>query len=110
MRTKYATHAPRLDRVVQLRRRAVVVDIADLLLRSAGLRQRRLDAADDFIAIGIHLHAVIGIAGRRITLDARVAGGAARARAVLALEHDHVGAFAEHEAIAVAIEGTRRVR
>ena len=67
-------------------------------------RARGAHAAHDLGAIGIHLHAVIGIAGRGVALDPGVDGGAPRPSRLLALEHQHPGAFAEHEAVTAAIE------
>ena len=109
--TQSGARAPRLDRVVQLRRGAVIVDVADLLRRASGLRQRGAHAAHDLGAIGIHLHAVIGITGRGVAFDAGIDARAPGPRAILALEREHPGAFAEHEAVAAAIEragGLRR--
>ena len=103
-----ATDALGLDAIVQLRRGTVVVDVADLFRTPVGATQRGLDAADDLHAIGIHLHAMIGVAGRCVAFDAGVDGGTAGARALLPLEHQHPRAFAEHEPVAPTIEGPRR--
>ena len=102
--------APRLDRVVEDRRGAVVVDVADLLDGAAGSLDCQPHRADDLLAVGIHLHAVIGVAGGAVAVDRRVHPRAPRAGAVFTLEHHHPGAFAEHEAVAAAIEGARGCR
>ena len=95
------------DGVVQLRRGAVVVDVADALGRPLGAIDRRAHGADDLAAVGIHLDAVIGVARRGVALDRGVDGRAARPRRLLALEHQHPRALAEHEAVAAAVEGPR---
>ena len=69
-------HAARLDGVVEHGRGAVKVDVADLLERAAGSIDREPHRADDLLAVGIHLHAVVGVAGRAVAVD----GGVDRAR------------------------------
>ena len=99
-----APDALRLDAIVQLRRGAVVVDVADLFRTPVGAAERGLDAAHDLRAIRIHLHAVIGVARRCVAFDARIDGGTARERAIFPLDHQHPRAFTEHEPVAPAIE------
>ena len=103
-----ATDALGLDAIVQLRRGTVVVDVADLFRAPVGATQRGLDTADDLHAIGIHLHAMIGVAGRCVAFDAGIDGGTAGERALFPLEHQHPRAFTEHEPVAPTIEGPRR--
>src|SRR5215212_1277839 len=63
VRTEHASHAARFNRVVQLGRGAVVADVPDLLWRAPRFLQRHFDAAHDLATIGIHLDAVIRVAG-----------------------------------------------
>ena len=65
-------HAARLHRVVQQRRRAVIVDVADLVERAARALDRQRMARDDLLAVRRHLHAVIRVAGRSVAVDRRV--------------------------------------
>ena len=79
---KRQARAPRFDGVVQQRRGAVIVDVADLFRGAAGFRHRLVHAAHDLFAVRIHLHAVVGVAGRRVAFDrwrrcARLARGRA---------------------------------
>ena len=106
-RAEQTLHARDLDRVVQLRRGAVVVHVPDLLERPTRSVDRELHRAHDLDPVRIHLHPMIRVAGGGIPLDARVDLGAAGTRDVLALEHHHPGALAEHEAVASAVERAR---
>ena len=81
VRAEHAAHAARFDRIVQLRGRAVVVDVADLFVRAArAFAARRRCSATISSPSGIHLHAVIGVARRVVAVDRRV-DRARRARA-----------------------------
>ena len=108
MRAEHAPHAFRFDGIVQLRRGAVIVDVADLLRPPVRAAERDVDAADDFPTVGIHLHAVIRVAGRSVAFDARVRTDAARQRPILALDDEHPRALAEDEAVAAPVERARR--
>src|SRR6186713_364942 len=107
MTAEYAADTLRFDAIVQLRRRPVIVDVADLFRRALRAAQRGLDTADDFDAIRIHLHAVIRVAGRGVPVDRRVDLRTPCAGTLLTLEHEHPRALAEHEAVAPPIEGPR---
>ena len=81
------------------------IDVADLLERAAGALDGELHRADYLIAVGIHLHAVVGVARRPVPFDAGVNARAARTGAVLAFEHQHPRALAQHETITPLVEG-----
>ena len=62
---EHLAHAPRFDGVVQQRRGAVVVDVADLLARRGpSVRSPASIARTISVAVRRHLHAVIRVAGR----------------------------------------------
>ena len=82
-----------------------IVDVADLLAAAPGALDRQRHRADDLVAVRRHLHAVIRVAGRAVAVDRRVDRRAARPRAILALEHEHPRALAEHEPVAAASNG-----
>ena len=101
---KHTANTLRFDAIVQLRRCAVIVDVADLVRRALRVAQRGLDAADDLDAIRIHLHAVIRVAGGRVAVDRRIDLCASCSCAIFTLDRQHPRALAEHKAIAPAIE------
>ncbi len=106
--TEELADAARLDGVVQDRRRPVIVDVADVLFGAARPLDRETHRADDLFALGIHLDAMIGVAGRSIAVHRRVDAGAARQGPVLAFEHQHPRPFTEDEAVARLLERARR--
>src|SRR4030095_16173707 len=93
--------------IVQNRRRAVIAHVADLLAMTARALDRECESAYNLVAVGRHLHPMIGVAGRSVPVDRCVNLGAPRACPILALEHDHPCAFTEHEAVSAAIERAR---
>ena len=109
-RAEHRARALRLDGVVELRRRAVVVDVADLVERAVrpidrtAHRARRSRRRQDPSARGDRR--------RRSSGSPRPSrrSGAPRARARSSrLDDVHPRAFAEHEAVAAAVERARRL-
>ena len=109
MRAEHPAHAAGLDGVVQLRRCAVIVDVADLFRTAARAVESCLDAPHDLDTARIHLHAVVRVTRGPVSFDPRVPGCPTGDRAVLPLEHEHPGTLPEHESVTPAIEGARRL-
>ena len=93
--------------VVDLGRGAVGVDVADLLRGEAGIAQGHAHGAGG--ALGGGLGDVAGIGGHAEADDLRDGPGAAGERGLQRLQHQHGGAFAQHQAAAVGGEGAAGV-
>ncbi len=107
-----AAHGQGLDAVVQLRRGAVVRDVADRLGRHAGFFHRERHRARRLFARLVQTHAVVSVAGRAVAGDLAVNAGPARAGPLGLLENEHPRTLAQHEPVAVGGErpgGGRRV-
>src|SRR5713101_4350647 len=100
----------RFHGIVEDRRGAVIVHVADGLTLPARPLNRQAHGAHDLFAIGCHLNAVIRVAGRSVTIDGGVNLGASRSRPIFAFEHDHPGALTQDEAVTPAVEWARRLR
>ena len=100
----------RLDAVVQQRGRAVVLHVADVLGREAGVGERLAHRARRLLAGLVEAHAVVGVARRAVAADLGEHPRAARARPLERLEDEHPGALAEDEPVAPRVEGAARRR
>ena len=94
-----------LVHVAQRRRGAVRVEVLDLVGVDAGVAQRGHHRA--LRAVDVRRGHVVGVGAHaeadQLGIDLR----AAPLRVLVLLEHQHAGAFAEHEAVAVLVPGTR---
>ncbi len=85
------------------------VDVVEILRLDAGIFQGERDGTGRRFAGLVRGHLVKRVAGEReahhLTVDAR----AAIDRVVDRLQHQHAGALARHEAVAIAIERTARL-
>src|SRR3954451_7723388 len=103
MAAEHFADAPRLDGVVEDRRCSMIADVPDLLGRTPRALDRQADRPHDLATVGRHLDTVVRVARRAVAVDRGVDARAPRPRAILALEHDHPRAFAQHEAVPPAI-------
>src|SRR5690606_34550277 len=95
-----------LDRVVDLCRRSVCVDVVDLVEGNVSLLERHLDATRGPIPFAGWRGNMIGIAGQAIAGQLGIDFRTAPLRMFQLLDHEDGGTFAHDEAIAIAIEGT----
>ncbi len=100
-------NAARLHGIVQHGGRAVVVDVADLLDRTARSCDGQPHRPDDVLPVRVHLHTVVGVARRSVAVDRGVDTSTPGARAVLALERHHPCPLAKHESVPAPVERAR---
>ncbi len=92
-----------LGDVAERRARRVGVDVADVLRLEAGVLERQRDAAGSTLAGRLGSGHVVGVGGHAGAGEAGVHLRAAGLRELLALEHQHAGALAEDEAVALLV-------
>ena len=73
----------------------------------AGVAEGHLHAGDGAAAFGVRVGDAEGVGGRAVAEDFAVDRGAALLGVFVVFEHDHRGAFAEDEAVAVEVERAR---
>ncbi len=100
-------HGPRLDAIVQLRRRAVVVQVPDLADVDVRLLHRQRHGPSRLFTRFIHAHAMVGVTRRAIAGHLGVNVCTARARRLLPFHHEHPRALGEHETVPVLRERPR---
>src|SRR5665213_2271794 len=97
----------RFDAVIQIGRRAVIVDVADLFGPDACFLHGQRHRVSRLFAALFETHAMIGLAGGGITDDFTVDLRAALEGVFAFFENEEPRAFAEHESAAVARERPR---
>ena len=98
----------RLDAIVVRRRRAVRVDVADLLRRDVGLPEGHVHDAHRPAAVLGRRRNVIRVAGHAVADDLGVDSRAARDGRFALFENDHAGPLADDEPIALLVERAAR--
>ena len=94
--------------VAERRARAVRVDVADGVGCDRRIAQRRRHRLGRTGARVIRLRDVPGVPGGPVPLELPVDAGAASPGMLPLLEHDDPGAFGQHEAVTIRIEGPAR--
>ena len=100
----------RLDLVAVRRRRAVRVDVRDLVRVRAGVTERVAHDAERAVAVLRRRGDVVRVAGHPVAGDLGVDRRAARLRVGQVLEDQDARALAEDEAVPVLVPGPRRGR
>ena len=98
----------RLVAVVERRRGAVRVDVVHVFGREVGLLQRATQRPRQPRAAGRRLGDVVRVRRRGVADDLGVDVRATRARHLQILQHQHARALAQHEAVALGVEGAAR--
>jgi hypothetical protein len=106
MFSKSQFHGAGFDAIVELRCRAVIVEIVHCFGRHLGLFERERDRAGGFLSALLQTHAMIGFAGGTVAGDFTQNASPAGLRFFAFFEHEEPGAFGDHESTAVAREGT----
>ena len=81
------------------------IDVLQVIGVDFRVPHRHLDTGRCSTALRVDVGDAIGIGGRAVAEDLAVDVSAARPGVFEFLEHQHAGTFAEHEAVAVQIEG-----
>ena len=105
--TEHLLERERFRRIVERCRAAVGVDVLDISRRDVAVGERALHRSRGLRSVrprGGHVMRVIRVS---ISYELGVDMGASGARALQFLEHEDGAALAHHEAIAVAVEGSR---
>ena len=100
----------RFHQVVEPRAGAVGVDVIDVVTIDAGLAQGLGDGPGGAAASGIGLGHRVGVEAAAQAQHLGVNRRAALPGMFQFLQHQHAGPFAEHEAVALAVEGPRHFR
>ena len=103
-----AVHGTKLDLVAKRRRCAVRVDVVELGGADLGALERGLHAAIGAVAFRRRRGDVISVARHAVADHLGIDRGAARLGVLQLLEHHDARPLAHHEAVAVAVIGTRR--
>ena len=98
----------RLARVAERGRRAVGVDVVDLLRIDAGVRKRVLHRAGRMFAGRVRLGDVRRVGGEPVADELCVDLRAARLGVVEPLEHQHASCLGQDKAVPIAIKRTAR--
>src|SRR5262249_1100507 len=101
-------HSARFDAVVQLRRRAVIVDVLHVALADAGLFHRHTDGARGLFAAFFETHAMVSLARRSVARNFAVDVRASCARLLHLFEYEEPCALGDDEAVAIARKRARR--
>src|SRR5204862_5644942 len=94
----------RFDAVVDLRARAVGVDVVDIGGVFLGVAEGHFHAGDGAAAFRMRVGDAEGVGGGAVADDFAVNGGTAFFGPLVIFEDDDGGAFAEDEAVAVEVE------
>src|SRR5689334_13172695 len=97
----------RLDAVVQLRRRTVIVDVLHLGSGNRGLLQRQPDGARRLLATLLQADAMIRLARGAVACHLPVDMRSARTRLLHLLQYEEPRALGDHKAVAIARERPR---